>query len=52
VRSAKVAEIETLIKAEFRNCFRRHADGHEYVYGDMEQMIDIINNVCVQYRNE
>jgi hypothetical protein len=52
VSSAKVAEIETLIKAEFRKLFQRHADGHEYFHGDMEQMIDIINSVCVQHRNE
>jgi hypothetical protein len=52
VSSAKVAEIETSIKAEFRKSFRQHADGHEYFYGDMEQMMNIINSVCVQYSTE
>lgn len=52
VNNIKVVEIETTIKAEFRKVFKRHADGHEYFYGDMEHMIDIINTVCVLQRNE
>jgi hypothetical protein len=39
-------EIETKIKREFSNTLTKHPDGHEYFFGDMESMIDVINKHC------
>lgn len=43
-------DVETEIKKEFKASFTKHFDGHEFFYGSMEDMIDIINKHCVAIR--
>jgi hypothetical protein len=46
VKELKAVNIETTIKREFNSTYTKHTDGHEYFYGDMESMIDVINKHC------
>lgn len=42
----RVAHIEARIIALFKQRFEKHPDGNEYFIGNVDEMIDIINDVC------
>jgi hypothetical protein len=42
----KNAEIETSIVKGFQKHFKQHSDGREYFIGDVNKMMDVINEIC------
>lgn len=46
VHCDNVEQIETSIVKEFQKNFTKHSDGREYFIGDVNNMMDIINDTC------